>query len=276
MRDQLRVLPAHPVIALMVFAGAVSAHNHVTVDTPSGQPGDPAIIRAGYLPAESGYAVDAERRLLYNGSPAVYHLQEAASGPHAGWYTANADLLTLTSDFFYTSGRLGLGFSFVTFTYAQPADFRFEIVGVEPVCGAEGARYAHGLSSNMGESDGATREARSFTVAAGDHQHNQRMFISEPGVYDVRLRLWDASGIFTTAADGGEGDLVFRVSTGHAGPADLAAPIGTLNFFDLSELIAMYNAGDPGADFAAPFGQLNFFDIAAYLDLYLQGCVGGT
>jgi|GEM_PF-3664267 len=55
-------------------------------------------------------------------------------------------------------------------------------------------------------------------------------------------------------------------------PADLAAPFGVLNFFDLAAYIGLYNAGDPSADLAAPFGSLNFFDVAAYIGLYNAGC----
>ncbi len=55
-------------------------------------------------------------------------------------------------------------------------------------------------------------------------------------------------------------------------PADLAAPFGTLNFFDLSAYLALFNAGDPAADLAAPFGTLNFFDLSAYLSTFNAGC----
>ena len=55
-------------------------------------------------------------------------------------------------------------------------------------------------------------------------------------------------------------------------PADLAAPFGTLNFFDLAAYIQSYNQQDPAADLAAPFGEFNFFDLAAYLALYNAGC----
>jgi hypothetical protein len=54
--------------------------------------------------------------------------------------------------------------------------------------------------------------------------------------------------------------------------ADLAAPFGVLNFFDLAAYIALYNAMDPAADLAAPFGTLNFFDISTYIALYNAGC----
>jgi len=57
-----------------------------------------------------------------------------------------------------------------------------------------------------------------------------------------------------------------------AGPADIAAPFGVLNFFDIAAYIALFNANDPGADLAAPFGTLNFFDVAAYIAAYNAGC----
>jgi glucose/arabinose dehydrogenase len=55
-------------------------------------------------------------------------------------------------------------------------------------------------------------------------------------------------------------------------PADLAEPFGSLNFFDISAYLALYNDGDPAADLAEPFGSLNFFDISAYLTSYNAGC----
>jgi hypothetical protein len=47
---------------------------------------------------------------------------------------------------------------------------------------------------------------------------------------------------------------------------------GLLNFFDISQFIADYNAGSPAADIAAPFGILNFFDIAEFITRYNTGC----
>lgn len=55
-------------------------------------------------------------------------------------------------------------------------------------------------------------------------------------------------------------------------PADIAAPIGTVNFFDLLAFISSFNAGDPAADLAAPFGKLNFFDLTAYLAGFNTPC----
>lgn len=55
-------------------------------------------------------------------------------------------------------------------------------------------------------------------------------------------------------------------------PADLAAPFGELNFFDVTAFIGAYNNQDSAADFAAPFGVYNFFDVAEYIAQFNQGC----
>jgi hypothetical protein len=81
-------------------------------------------------------------------------------------------------------------------------------------------------------------------------------------------------GVLYTSEYGGavaDWDLNFRV-TGEVCAADLAAPFGSLDFFDLAQFLALFNAGDPAADFAAPFGLLNFFDLSGYLAVYKAGC----
>lgn len=47
---------------------------------------------------------------------------------------------------------------------------------------------------------------------------------------------------------------------------------GSVNFFDISDYIAAYNASDPSADVAEPFGTFNFFDISGYIATYNAGC----
>ena len=71
----------------------------------------------------------------------------------------------------------------------------------------------------------------------------------------------------------GRRSMAVRFSAdGPSCPADLAAPQGVINFFDLAAFLALYNAGDDAADLAMPNGVLNFFDLSAYLDLYNAGC----
>jgi hypothetical protein len=47
---------------------------------------------------------------------------------------------------------------------------------------------------------------------------------------------------------------------------------GNVNFFDVSEFIAAFNAQDPAADVAAPFNVWNFFDVSAFIGAFNQGC----
>lgn len=55
-------------------------------------------------------------------------------------------------------------------------------------------------------------------------------------------------------------------------PADLVAPFGTLNFFDVTAFMGLWQDGAPQADLAAPFGTHNFFDLSAYIDQFAAGC----
>lgn len=88
-----------------------------------------------------------------------------------------------------------------------------------------------------------------------------------------------ASGVWTlTITDLGPTDsgaflaACLRIDTAAACSADLAAPFGSLNFFDLAAYLALFNTSDPAADLAPPEGVLNFFDLSAYLGLYNTGC----
>tara|TARA_R110002072_G_scaffold42064_9_gene117762 strand:- start:41098 stop:43323 length:2226 start_codon:yes stop_codon:yes gene_type:complete len=53
--------------------------------------------------------------------------------------------------------------------------------------------------------------------------------------------------------------------------ADLAEPMGTLDFFDVSAFLDLFGAGDPIADLTQD-GQFDFFDVSAFLDLFGAGC----
>lgn len=54
-------------------------------------------------------------------------------------------------------------------------------------------------------------------------------------------------------------------------PADLAAPCGELNFFDVSAYLVAYNAQDPLADFNGD-SLINFFDVSQFLTAFNNGC----
>lgn len=128
-------------------------------------------------------------------------------------------------------------------------------------------------------------------AAAGFHHHVQ--FILNPaqggapdGLWLLGWELWtDAPGIERTeplyivfAQGSGVSGLDEAVAwvedhlVAQACVADLAAPFGVLNFFDVSAFIALYNAQDHDADLAAPSGVWNFFDVSAFIAAYNAGC----
>lgn len=54
--------------------------------------------------------------------------------------------------------------------------------------------------------------------------------------------------------------------------ADMHAPFGTLDFFDVSEFLRRFTNQDPRADIAHPFGVFNIFDVSDYISGYLFNC----
>ncbi len=64
---------------------------------------------------------------------------------------------------------------------------------------------------------------------------------------------------------------VVAVATLPGCPADVAAPFGSLNFFDVSAFINAFVAQDPSADFLVD-GVFNFFDVSAYIASFSAGC----
>lgn len=99
-------------------------------------------------------------------------------------------------------------------------------------------------------------------------------FIESRGVRWTEIADIDQDGNpdVITAAASGFVSVNFGYSCAATCVADLAAPDGVLNFFDVAAFISLYNADDPGADLAAPLGVLNFFDVAAYIAAYNAGC----
>lgn len=70
----------------------------------------------------------------------------------------------------------------------------------------------------------------------------------------------------------GTADAVLAVPYRPACQADLAAPVGVLDFFDLAAFLGAFASQDSAADLARPFGQFDFFDVSAYLRAFNAGC----
>ena len=54
--------------------------------------------------------------------------------------------------------------------------------------------------------------------------------------------------------------------------ADIAEPLGTLDFSDVSAFLLAFSTSDPVADLAVPFGTFDFSDVAAFLGAFGAGC----
>lgn len=244
-------------LVIGLTASTAMAHIHLTVDTISGSPGDAIVIRAGYTPAESAFSIDTEGRIRESGEIAVFSLDDILHqpGPCDGW--AIHDPISLTSDFYFATGRLAGG------------DFRYEIAEVEPVTGSA-STMAWGVFSTSYQpeavSTAAVRSARSFTVGAGGHRHGQYIAIERNGLYDVTLIAWDANGVYGDSAP-----VIVRISTIPAFcPADLNQD-GVVDFTDYLEFLNLFDAGDARVDFNHD-GVVDFADYLDFLNLFDAGC----
>jgi len=203
----MRSLVRAAAIAAALVAASASAETHVSVDTASGQPGDPISIHAGYYSTESipphRYTIDPSTgRLLLNGQPDVYILsQPARTGPFTGFFgSVDETQLEFTSNFYASTGRLDGG------------DFQYEITSVTPVPGgggAAGARFALQAAEEgkFALSSAATRLGRSYDVGVNNLYDDEVMLADLPGLYDVTVVAWDANGKFTDSAP-----LTFRIN----------------------------------------------------------------
>jgi hypothetical protein len=94
-------------------------------------------------------------------------------------------------------------------------------------------------------------------------------FDAVEGVSSVRVDILENYG----SQYWGFAEVAFSPTVLACNGADLAAPVGSLNFFDVSTFIGLFNQQDVSADLAEPVGVFNFFDVSAYIDLYNAGCL---
>jgi hypothetical protein len=182
-------------LALGAASGAALADNHMTVDTVSGNPGDQIIIKAGFYLNEQQFSI-VGGRLMENGAIAVYTIAPrlVSSGAYTGWYSDNP--LTLTSDYFYTTGRLNGG------------NFKFELASITVLSGGPTVlAWGDYADENQSEpftpsalSNASTRPGRSFDVGIKQHDDSQGLAFSAPGLYDVTFIAWDSNGRYADSA----------------------------------------------------------------------------
>jgi hypothetical protein len=151
-----------------------------------------------------------------------------------------------------------------------------------PIAGTDqlspGTEYAVGFTTRSFEPSGPD-EFTQTGINAGVIEFTGYNIFTDPWDYAIPAsmhlgQVYGPGGVTLNSAGlaGRIYSAEFLIDCDNACPPDLAAPFGTLNFFDLAAYIALYNANDPAADLAAPFGALNFFDLAEYIALYNAGC----
>lgn len=171
---------------VICLPAAAQDHNHVTVDTFTGDEGPQIVIRAGYIPIESAYSI-SDGYLMKNGEIAEYAvLDQFVSGAYAGWY-GGLDL-RLTSDFYFATGRLNGG------------NFMWELAGIEALAAGPGVcvwgSFETGDFEVSAETGGTTRPDRSYDTGIAGHDHDQAYAFDTPGLYDLTLIAWDSNGIY--------------------------------------------------------------------------------
>lgn len=119
-------------------------------------------------------------------------------------------------------------------------------------------------------SDGVTVPQGEFSARAGTQLTPHELTIDaaafpEPGAYEARVQ------VNTDDPGAPQGEIVLSFRIIGCSQADLAAPLGTLNFFDVSAFLDAFGAQDPAADFNAD-GRYNFFDVSDFLTQINQGC----
>lgn len=108
-------------------------------------------------------------------------------------------------------------------------------------------------------------------LAAQQHVARAQLYSFDAmvGVRSVRVDILENYG----SQYWGFAEVAFSETVLACNGADLAPPVGLLNFFDVATFISLYNAQDLSADLAEPVGVFNFFDVSAYIDLYNAGCL---
>lgn len=176
------------------LVASASAETHVAVDVSGNQ----IVIRAGYYPSElyapTHYSIDSTGRLLLNGNPDEYVLDQPLTINSTPFYASlDETQLELSSNYYANTGRLDGG------------DFRYEMTSVVPVPGGGGVVGAvFGIRAAeeglLALSSAPTRAGRSYDIGLGNLYDDEMMVANQPGVYDVSVVAWDANGKYADSA----------------------------------------------------------------------------
>ncbi len=116
---------------------------------------------------------------------------------------------------------------------------------------------------------------------AGDAAHAPVVVGVGPPASSVAIAPVAGGIVVTWQADlEGDDDLIVaqRVNAGGrlgdpgCNAADLAEPVGQLDFSDVVAFLTAFSGSAPQADLAEPFGQWDFSDVVAFLTAFAAGC----
>ncbi len=244
-------------VGLVVFvlvAAARADHAHVTVDVEAGK----IKIVVGYLFGEESFHIDPDGWMRKDAD--VYTMtcdQEWWGEPYNGWPIA-VEQMTLTADYFGSTGRLDGG------------HYWYELASVVPVDGDPNASLLWAQEQNgnflthIADSAGSSRSKRSFELGFLGHLHDQRQLINEPGLYEVTLIGWDSNGVYA------DSDPVRFYIEVPGCEADFNGD-GNVNTQDMLAFLNAWAAGDASADINGD-GIVNTQDVIAFLNLWVAGC----
>ena len=85
----------------------------------------------------------------------------------------------------------------------------------------------------------------------------------------VLLTLQFANATITSS---GSISLLADGASASCGVADLAEPLGVLDFSDVITFLTLFASADPAADLAPPLGAFDFSDVVAFLNAFALGC----
>mgnify|MGYP003571171932 CR=1 FL=1 len=181
----------------------------------------------------------------------------------AGWAQSDEpipgpgrDIVILLTGIDLDGGVLGLAF--------QSSICGPEAIGVVSVLDDNTEFNANVLAHNIGHILGATHDGVGNTcdvsgniMSPGLNPENIPATFSSCSIEEVNMRI-EAGG-----------DCLAPYP---CGVADLAPPIGALDFSDVVAFLGAFGAMDAQGDLAAPFGVFDFSDVSAFLVVFGAGC----
>ncbi len=134
------------------------------------------------------------------------------------------------------------------------------------------------LGANLYQSDRAAQTISHAALIAAAAPGAQITFTAVPLGAQFRIGIDRDSDLFydsdelDACADPADPASTPLNSTCGCGAADLAEPLGVLDFSDVLAFLTAFGTMDPAADLAAPTGVFDFSDVLAFLTAFGAGC----